>query len=49
MLTRKEMAEKLGVPEHRLDYSPTAPRMNRKMRRKVAKLMRKKAKAKGDF
>jgi hypothetical protein len=43
-LTREELAKKLGVPESRLDYSPTAPSLNRKMRRKLAKLARRKAK-----
>jgi hypothetical protein len=43
-LTRAELAAKLGVPEHRLDYSPNAPRLNRKMRRKLAKLSRGKTK-----
>jgi hypothetical protein len=43
-LTRAELAAKLGVPEHRLEYSPSAPRLNRKLRRKLAKLARGKAK-----
>jgi hypothetical protein len=44
VLTREELAAKLGVPEHRLDYSPSAPRLNRKMRCKLAKVVRRKAK-----
>lgn len=43
-MTRAELAAKLGVPEHRLGYSPSAPRLNRKMRRKLGKLMRMKGK-----
>jgi hypothetical protein len=45
-LTREQMAAKLGVPEHQLDYSPNAPRLNRKMRRKLAKLARGKGSSK---
>ncbi len=47
MLTRKEMAEKLGVPETRLQYTPQVPRMgNRKQRRKIERVMRRVVKRK---
>ena len=39
-LTREELANKLGISEAKLHYAPTAPRLSRKLRRKLAKLQR---------
>ena len=48
VLTREEMAKELGIPEAQLHHTPHVPRLgNRRQRRKMERLMRRKAKAKG--
>ncbi len=45
VLTREELAKELGLPEAQLSYTPHVPRLgNRKQRRKMERLMKRKAK-----